>query len=118
LTGDVELSTVNGGLHLEDLGGRIHGRTVNGGIHLELGGSEWAGEGVDLATTNGGVHLELPADYNARLEASTVNGGVDSDVPLESRSRHSGGKVALELGRGGALLHVETTNGGLHIAKR
>ena len=118
LTGDVELSTVNGGLHLEDLGGHIHGRTVNGGIHLELGGSEWAGEGVDLATTNGGVHLELPADYNARLEASTVNGGVNSDVPLESRSRHSGGTVALELGRGGALLHVETTNGGLHIAKR
>jgi hypothetical protein len=118
LAGDVEVSTVNGGLNLDDVGGRIHGRTVNGGIHVELGGSEWAGDGLDLATTNGGVHLELPADYTARLEASTVNGGVSSDVPLESRSRHSGGKVALELGRGGALLHLETTNGGLHIAKR
>jgi hypothetical protein len=118
LAGDVELNTVNGGLNLDDVGGRIRGRTVNGGIHLELAGSEWQGDGVDLATTNGGVHLELPPDYNARLEASTVNGGVSSDVPLESRSRHSGGKIALELGRGGALLHLETTNGGLHIAKR
>ena len=118
LAGDVELNTVNGGLHLDEVGGRIHGRTLNGGIHLELGGSEWNGDGVDLATTNGGVHLELPADYNARLEASTVNGGVSSDVPLESRSRRNGGKVALELGRGGALLHLETTNGGLRIARR
>ncbi len=118
LAGDVELSTVNGGLQLDEVGGRVHGRTVNGGIHVELAGSEWDGDGVDLATTNGGVHIELPADYNARLEASTVNGGVSSDVPVASRSRRTGGTVALELGHGGALLHLQTTNGGLHIARR
>jgi len=118
LTGDVELSTVNGGLHLDQVGGHIHGRTVNGGIHVELSGSEWDGEGVELETTNGGLHLELPSDYNARLEASTVNGGVQSDVKAARRGRHSGGRVAVELGRGGPLLRFETTNGGLHIAQR
>jgi DUF4097 and DUF4098 domain-containing protein YvlB len=91
---------------------------VNGGIHVELSGSEWDGEGVELETTNGGLHLEVPADYNARLEASTVNGGVQSDVPTTRKGRHSGGRVAVELGRGGPLLRFETTNGGLHIAQR
>ena len=118
LTGDVELHTVNGGLHLDEVGGHIHGQTVNGGIHVELSGSEWDGEGVELQTTNGGLHLEVPADYNARLEASTVNGGVQSDVPSTRKGRHSGGRVAVELGRGGPLLRFETTNGGLHIAQR
>ena len=118
LAGDVELHTVNGGLHLDQVGGHIHGQTVNGGIHVELAGSEWQGEGIELETTNGGLHLELPADYNARLEASTVNGGVSSDVPLTTRSRRQGGRVAVELGHGGPLLRFETTNGGLHIAQR
>jgi hypothetical protein len=118
LTGDVELQTVNGGLHLDQVGGRIHGHTVNGGIHVELAGNEWDGEGAFLQTTNGGLHLELPSDYNARLEASTVNGGVQSDVPTTRKGRRSGGRVAVELGRGGSLLRFETTNGGLHIAQR
>ena len=118
LSGDVELNTVNGGLHLDEVGGHIHGATVNGGIHMELSGSEWEGEGAFLQTTNGGVHLELPSDYNARLEASTVNGGVQSDVRSTQRGRQRGGRVAVELGRGGPLLRLETTNGGLHIAQR
>jgi hypothetical protein len=114
--GDVELSTVNGGLHLEQVGGHITGQTVNGGIHLELEGSEWRGEGLDLRTTNGGLHLEVPAGYNARLEASTVNGGVHSDLPGTKPARRSGGRIAAELGQGGQLLKLATTNGGLHVA--
>lgn len=118
LAGELELRTINGGLHLDRVGGHVQGRTVNGGLHLELDGSEWRGEGLELSTTNGGVHLELPRDYNARLEASTVNGGVHSDLPPVRRGRHSGGRIVTELGRGGPLLRLETTNGGLHIAQR
>jgi hypothetical protein len=118
LEGDVELQTVNGGLHLDRVGGHIQGRTVNGGIHLELAGSEFQGEGLDLRSTNGGVHLRLPEGYNARLEASTVNGGVHSDMPSARRGRRSGGRIAVDLGRGGPPVRLETTNGGLHITQR
>lgn len=111
---------MNGGLHLDRVGGRIQGHTVNGGIHLELAGSEWQGEGLDLRTTNGGLHVEIPGDYNARLEASTVNGGVGvhSDLATAGQGRRRGGRIAADLGRGGPLLRLETTNGGLHIAER
>ncbi len=118
LEGDLELHTVNGGLHLDRVGGHIRGETVNGGIHIELTGSEWQGEGLDLRTTNGGLHLELPGDYNARLEASTVNGGVHSDLASARPGRRRGGRVSTDLGRGGQLIRLETTNGGLHIAER
>jgi hypothetical protein len=118
LEGDVELQTVNGGLHLDRVGGHIRGQTVNGGIHMELTGSEWQGEGLDLRTTNGGLHLEIPEDYNARLEASTVNGGVHSDVASTRPGNRRGGRIATDLSRGGQLLRLETTNGGLHIAQR
>jgi DUF4097 and DUF4098 domain-containing protein YvlB len=100
------------------VGGKVRGETVNGGIHVQLEGQGWEGEGADLRTTNGGLHLEVPADYDARLEASTVNGGVHSDLPGTTRRRHTGGRVATDLGRGGALLRFETTNGGLHVERR
>ena len=116
--GDVELHSVNGGIHVDGVGGHIHGETVNGGIHVELAGGEWQGQGLDLSTTNGGLHLEVPADYNARLEASTVNGGVHSDVASAHPGRRRGGRIATDLGRGGPLIRLETTNGGLHIAER
>jgi hypothetical protein len=118
LEGDLDLHTVNGGLHLDRVGGHIRGETVNGGIHIELAGSEWQGEGLDLRTTNGGLHLELPGDYNARLEASTVNGGVHSELASAHPSRRRGGRIAADLGHGGPLIRLETTNGGLHIAER
>jgi hypothetical protein len=117
VVGTIELQTVNGGLHLEDVGGRVQGETVNGGLHVELAGTEWEGEGLDLRTSNGGVHLAIPAGYNARLEAGTVNGGVHSDLPATGASRR-GRRIEADLGRGGRLLHLETTNGGLHVGRQ
>jgi hypothetical protein len=119
VVGSVELQTVNGGLHLEGVGGRVHGGTENGGIHVDLTGAEWDGEGLDLRTTNGGLHLTIPSGYNARLEAGTVNGGVHSELPVTGRGEsRRGGRIEADLGRGGRLLHVETTNGGLHVGRR
>ena len=117
--GRAKFSTVNGGIHLDRVGGQLEGRTVNGGLHVSLTGTEWEGEGLDVATTNGGVHLEIPSGYNARLETGTVNGGVHSDVPVTKGRRrgHSGGRIETDLGHGGRLLRLETTNGGLHIGK-
>jgi DUF4097 and DUF4098 domain-containing protein YvlB len=120
VTGTTEFDTVNGGLHLERLAGDVRGRTVNGGVHLELTGSEWEGQGLDVRTTNGGVHLTIPNGYNARLETGTVNGGVRSDLPVTGkRNRYvPGGRIETDLGRGGPVIHVETTNGGLHVNQR
>ena len=117
--GRAKFVTVNGGLHMDGVGGRIEGRTTNGGVHVNLRGSEWDGEGLDVTTTNGGVHLEIPSGYNARLETGTVNGGVLSDVARTTPRRRgrSGGRSETDLGRGGPLLRLETTNGGLHVSQ-
>jgi len=115
--GEAELHTINGGLHLDHVGGHVQGETVNGGIHVQLAGTEWRGQGLDLRTTNGGLHLAIPSGYNARLEAGTVNGGVKSDLPLTTRGHYTGGRIETALGAGGPVIHVETTNGGLHLQR-
>jgi Toastrack DUF4097 len=116
-SGTAELRTVNGGIHITSAAGDVHGETVNGGVHVELTGTRWQGEGLDLRTTNGGLHVTVPSDYNARLEMGTVNGGVHSDLPLSVRHQDRR-RIDAELGQGGPLVRIETTNGGIHLSQR
>ena len=113
LSGTVEARTTNGGVHLERMAGKVTARTQNGGVHVDLEGDSWDGEGLDVQTSNGGVHLEVPAGYNAHLLTSTVNGRIHAPAAL--RERFEGKRLDTDLGRGGAPVRVETTNGGVHV---
>lgn len=113
---DLSLTAHNGGVHLNRLAGQVKGRTQNGGVHVELAGTRWEGQGMDVQTKNAGVHLNIPARYAAHLETKTVNGGVRSEFP-EIVMQLGKRDVIANLGGGGALVRVETVNGGVHIGK-
>ncbi len=113
----MELQTVNGGLHLSDVDGDVRGSTVNGGVTAELSGDHWTGSGLDLRTSNGGVHLTIPSNYSARLETGTVNGGMDIGFPVTVQGSFTR-RLTTQLGRGGATIRAETTNGGVSIRQR
>lgn len=124
IEGSIEFNAKNGGIHLSNLAGDVKGRTTNGGLHIELAGSTWRGNGIDVETTNGGVHLSMASNYAARFETRTVNGGFKSDIAgLEVEKekddngyyRKQGVNISRDLNGGGALVRVVTTNGGVHI---
>jgi putative adhesin len=117
IQGDMNFEATNGGIHLEDVGGNVRARTTNGGVTATLSGTTWQGRGLDLQTTNGGATLYVPRGYNAQLETGTTNGGMHVDFPITVRgslNRH----ISTQLGSGGPLVRVVTTNGGVHIAER
>ncbi len=116
--GRIDFETVNGGVSLRQLAGAVHGQTINGGVSIELSGDRWDGEGIDVKTTNGGVNLVLPENYSARLEASTVHGGFKVDVPVAMASGRIERNLAVDLGSGGSLLRVTTTNGGVTVKRK
>jgi hypothetical protein len=121
--GTMEFDAKNGGIHLNNLAGDVRGRTTNGGLHIELTGNTWKGNGLDVETTNGGVHLTMAENYAARFETRTVNGGFKSDIAAlqvekttdENGYRRPGVNISRELNGGGALVRVVTTNGGVKI---
>ena len=115
--GEMNLEATNGGIHLSNVGGRVRARTTNGGVTANLSGRTWQGQGLDLQTTNGGATVNVPRGYNAQLETGTTNGGMQVDFPITVRgslNRH----ISTQLGSGGPLVRVVTTNGGVHIAER
>jgi hypothetical protein len=115
--GRIEFTTTNGGVKLANVNGDVRGRTTNGGVDIELEGAMWQGEGLDVQTSNGGVRISVPENYSAKLEASTVNGGLNSDFPVVMQGRRPR-ELEATLGGGGAPIRVRTSNGGVKITKR
>ena len=116
VTGTLRMETRNGGIHLEAVNGDVTAFTTNGGLQVILAGDTWIGKGLDATTTNGGVRLTLPRNYSARLETGTRNGGIDIDFPVTVQGR-LGRHITTDLGRGGPLIRVITTNGGVDVRR-
>jgi hypothetical protein len=117
--GNVRFDTTNGGVRLTDMAGHVSGSTRNGGLTVNLGGDRWDGEGIDVQTSNGGVTLAVPEGYNAQLETRTTNGGFRSDIPITIQGELSTRRgISTQLGSGGPMVRVTTTNGGVKIARR
>jgi hypothetical protein len=114
--GSLRFSAVNGGIHLTDVGGDVRGSTQNGGLHVELGGERWRGNGLDVRTQNGGVHLAIPRDYSANLVTGTQNGGMRIDFPITVNGYVSR-RIETRLGDGGATVRAVTTNGGVQVRR-
>ena len=115
--GRIEFEANNGGVTLTNLAGAVRGSTTNGGLEVDLVGDKWNGEGLDVRTSNGGIEMNIPANYSAQLETGTVNGGMDIGFPITVQGRLNR-RLTTQLGNGGPLVRVVTTNGGVVLRRR
>ena len=115
--GRISFEAQNGGVALKRLGGNVTGETTNGGLAVELTGSNWDGEGLNVKTTNGGLSVSVPDNYSAHLETGTVNGGFMVSPSIAEVTRGTK-RLSLNLGAGGTSLRIYTTNGGVSIKRR
>jgi hypothetical protein len=115
--GRVTFKTTNGGIALDNVNGDVRGSTTNGGVHVTLQGQGWVGVGLDVETLNGGVQLRVPDGYSAHLDAATQNGGLQVDFPVTVQGS-VGKTLNSDLGNGGAPIRVRTTNGGVAVRRR
>lgn len=116
VSGKISFQALNGGVTLARIGGEVAGKTTNGALTVELGGVRWEGKGLDVATSNGGVKLTVPSNYSAHLETSTVNGAVRVDFPITVTGK-IGKQLSFDTGSGGATIRAVTINGGVTIAR-
>jgi hypothetical protein len=116
LTGRIEMETTNGGITARDIAGEIRASTTNGGVDVEL--LRVAEGGARLECVNGGIKLRLPEDAKASISAEVTNGGINTSglalETTESTRRH----VEARLNGGGPRIRIQGTNGGIRIGAR
>ena len=118
VTGQMDLSTQNGPLSLTGVGGDVHASAQNGPLSIELFGTRWEGAGLDAATQNGPADLTIPDNYNAKIEFGTVNGPMDVGFPMTvTISGRVKNRISTTLGNGGAPVRVVTTNGPMTVRR-
>jgi Putative adhesin len=116
MDGKVIAQTTNGGVVATQITGGIEARTVNGGVRVQL--ASLGGGSVELTTVNGGVRLALPETSKATISATWVNGGITTSglqfEVKEQSKRHFEGR----LNGGGASIDLKTVNGGIRLGAR
>jgi hypothetical protein len=115
LDGRIVASTTNGGVRGSGLTGAVKASTTNGGVEIQMAS---VNGDLELETTNGGIRLQLPRDAKASIDARCVNGGIalsegwgSMEETEKSRRQFRG-----TLNGGGPTISAETVNGGIRIS--
>jgi DUF4097 and DUF4098 domain-containing protein YvlB len=117
LKGRINAETTNGGVHARDVAGQIEASTTNGGLDIDL--ARVPEGGVKLECTNGGIKVRLPRDGKATISARITNGGISSgDLPIETTGDTNRRRLDGRLNGGGARIDIEGTNGGITLTSR
>jgi hypothetical protein len=117
LTGRITAETTNGGVTTRNVGGQLDASTTNGGLDIDL--SRVAEGGVKLDFTNGGLKMRMPRDAKATISASITNGGFSAgDLPIETTGETSRRRLEGRLNGGGGRIQIEGTNGGITLSGR
>lgn len=127
---DLALTTVNGSIHLNGVGGKITLRSVNGSIEAHTTGGQVEARtvnggvkvtfdrdfrGARVKTVNGSIRVSLPADSSFRSDVSLVNGSFKANVPLETHGRRS---AEGDVNGGEFPLEISTVNGSVNVVRR
>lgn len=117
LKGRISAEATNGGVKAREISGAIDASTTNGGVEVDL--VEVAESGIKLECTNGGIQLQLPRDAKATVSARITNGGIDtSGLQIETTGESSRRRLDGRLNGGGPRIELEGTNGGIKISGR
>jgi DUF4097 and DUF4098 domain-containing protein YvlB len=135
VVGDAQLHTSNGHVDVRGLRGSFDATTSNSSIHAQI---DRTTSDVRASSSNGSIDLELPPDFpagvrahtsnssvtvhlpsgaNAHVIASTNNSSIDSEFEMMVRGATSRNHLEGDIGKGGPLVDLDTSNGSIRILK-
>lgn len=117
LEGRITAETTNGGVSTRGVKGQLEASTTNGGLDIEL--ARVAEGGVKLDCTNGGIKVRLPRDAKATISASVTNGGISpGDLNIDVTGENNRRRLEGRMNGGGPRIQIEGTNGGITLSGR
>jgi DUF4097 and DUF4098 domain-containing protein YvlB len=117
LAGRIVAETTNGGVVTHGVAGQLDASTTNGGLDIDL--VRMPEGGVKLECTNGGIKVRLPRDAKATISASITNGGIETDnLSIDATGENTRRRLEGRMNGGGPRLEAEGVNGGIRLTAR
>ncbi|HEY6402680.1 MAG TPA: DUF4097 family beta strand repeat-containing protein [Blastocatellia bacterium] len=112
VSGAVNANSVSGNVHVGEINGTVSGKSTSGNVEVEILQLSGAGD-MDFASVSGNVRVKLPANLDADVKMSTLSGGLKTDFPLNIVEPDSGpGRSAAgRVGGGSRNLRLSSTSG-------
>ena len=118
VNGSIEASTSNSKISIDvdrpDKPIRID--TSNSGVELDL--PPKFSSGVHVSTNNGPITLRMTNDANARISAHTSNSSIETEFEVRARGELSRNRLEGEIGSGGPLIDLGTSNGSIRLQRK
>ena len=113
VSGSLRIETTNGKIEMARCAGSVDASTTNGGIHAELV-TVTPGKAMRFETTNGHITITVPPNIAVEIDAANTNGSISTDLPVTTKDfeHHT---LRGSVNGGGGLLKLRTTNGGIDI---
>jgi DUF4097 and DUF4098 domain-containing protein YvlB len=115
VSGSVEADTSNGRIELNGLTAETRVETSNGSV--TLGFARPPAGAVHASSSNGPIAVRLPRETTAHVEARTSNGQIVSDFELSAEPSREKTRLSADIGRGGALMELQTSNGRITLTR-
>jgi hypothetical protein len=131
ITGNLEISNVNGPITVLNLSGSVIAESVNDGIKVSFARSDDSNAN-SLESINGDLYLVLPANAGAQFSLDTAQGEIYSDFEVNVQptkptiERNDGGDgvsvriesvIVATVNGGGPIIRTKTLHGDIHIQK-
>jgi DUF4097 and DUF4098 domain-containing protein YvlB len=113
IRGDLTAHTSGGSIRIEGAGGRVEAHTSGGSVEVRFAPGD--ARGGDLDTSGGGVTVAIDRSVNINLDADASGGTVVTELPVTQSGTLSRSHIVGTVGSGGALLHVHSSAGSIHI---
>ncbi len=135
LEGELEFTTGDGRLDLEDVDGslrahtsdgsvRVSGRfdvlelrTSDGRVEVEARPGSQLREAWEIRSSDGSVKLRIPGDLAANVELHTSDGSITTNIPITVEGSFGRHDVHGKMNGGGKLLTVHTSDGSVTLVK-
>jgi DUF4097 and DUF4098 domain-containing protein YvlB len=118
VNGRIRASTASGEMRVKDVIGEVSAQSASGNVEVEIARLEGADD-MKFSSASGDVRVTLPADVDAEVSMSTASGDLKTDFPLEVKERrHGPGSEARgRLGSGSRMIRISTASGDVSLAR-
>ncbi|HEX8475716.1 MAG TPA: DUF4097 family beta strand repeat-containing protein [Pyrinomonadaceae bacterium] len=116
VSGEVKAATASGTVRVREVAGTVNASSASGDVDVEITRLEGT-ESMNFSSASGDINVKMPSNLDAEVEMSTVSGSVKTNFPIEvKREEHSGGASARgRVGSGSRLLRISSASGNVSL---